>query len=201
MVHCSGQWRAYLEIWNPQLSAVGVFQKRGPGPWEYISGVHFQKCSKFCIIFFTLNFTTIFSPTMGQAQRPPKYAPGLGSYSVNKESLMSHSTHNGPFRAGVSLNNPSQAGYRTAILITVVQHSESRYHTFYTHTLWQNVHGAKTKMKFMKQTESDKVPTTSATTKWHHGPSLHMLHENNDDNDVDNNNTNISFRNKLKHKM
>ena len=41
----------------------------------YISGVCFQKCPKFSIIFFTLNISTK-NHIRGACARPPKYAPG-----------------------------------------------------------------------------------------------------------------------------
>jgi len=59
----SGQL-AYLEIWKGR-------------PRGYISGVHFQKCSKFST-FFTLNISTKIHLQMvrvGQTQGPPKFRP------------------------------------------------------------------------------------------------------------------------------
>jgi len=60
---------AYLEICK------GVMWPR-----EYISGVHFQKCSKFSIkFFFTLNISKKISPPKGGGGRrkgpSPKYTP------------------------------------------------------------------------------------------------------------------------------
>ena len=53
----------YHELHTPaaaDAAASGVFRNlKGGG---VISGVHFQKCSKFCLIFFTLNFSTKNSP-------------------------------------------------------------------------------------------------------------------------------------------
>ena len=62
---------AYLEIWKGRF----------PG---YISGVHFQKCSKFNIkVFFMLNISTIFSPPKrGQAQSPRHLLKSLNSNMV-----------------------------------------------------------------------------------------------------------------------
>jgi len=54
---------AYLEI------------RKGGIPW-YISGVHFQKCSKYSI-FFTLNFSTIFfiSKVGGESEMGRRKSP------------------------------------------------------------------------------------------------------------------------------
>ena len=56
------------------------------GAQGYILGVHFQKCSNFSI-FFTLYINTkkihLQRGWQGQAQDPPKYAPGDPNYLLD----------------------------------------------------------------------------------------------------------------------
>jgi len=62
----------------------GIFGNlKGGGASGYMSSIHFKNCSNFSIIIFHIKISTnvFFSPPGGQAQWPPKYAPGCYIYN------------------------------------------------------------------------------------------------------------------------
>jgi len=71
----------FCTLWLPLLVRLGnsgiLRNLNGDSVRGYISGVHFQKCSDFSIIFFTLKINTIFfsSQRVGARASSPKYAP------------------------------------------------------------------------------------------------------------------------------